>query len=69
VNIRKSKQYLLYDFDIEVDYSAKSKFSLDQNNLNEVKVDGSYKVRDINHDDLEDMMVGRYQVKSREHPR
>jgi hypothetical protein len=69
VNIRKSKQYLLYDFDIEVDYSAKSKFSLAQNNLNEVKVDGSYKVRDINHDDLEDMMVGRYQVKSREHPR
>jgi activator of HSP90 ATPase len=34
VNIRKGKQYLLYDFDIEVEYSAKSKLSLAQNNLN-----------------------------------
>ena len=57
MNIRKGKQYLLYEFDIEVDFQAKSKLSLAQNSLNEVEVDGSYKVRDINHDDLDEIVV------------
>lgn len=38
-------------------FQAKSKLSLAQNSLNEVEVDGSYKINDINHDDLDEITV------------
>ena len=42
---------------MEVDFQAKSKLSLAQNSLNEVEVDGTYKIKDINHDDLDEITV------------
>lgn len=40
-----------------MEFQAKSKLSLAQNSLNEVEVDGSYKIKDINHDDLDEITV------------
>lgn len=47
----------MYEFDLDVDFSAKSKLSLANNQLNEVEVDGSYKVKEINHDDPDELAV------------
>lgn len=62
VNIRKGKQYLLYEFDLEVDFAARSKLTLAQNELADVEATGSYKVREITHDDPNDLAVDDVRV-------
>lgn len=56
MNIRKGKQYLLYDFEIDVDYRAETEAD---------EVSGSYVVKEINGEDLDDLIVSEVKVNEK----